>query len=205
MLDTLNDGFFKIRNSKVLGESKTVFTGRIVAAATFSDLIFADSTGESADEFLESGHRSYYIASTAGHSLYGASRGESGMYLSLPLLGLRNHVHVCSRIALEPKQILKLPNVSRMTILQSFNKLILQCDMGVLAYSLDLLAKTISASASSLASAMQLLEASMERVTPKDETVQFFRTGVVADRMLGECASLLLLLASGVRVLSSYF
>src|SRR4051812_5120013 len=74
-----------------------------------------------------------------------------------------------------------------MTVLQQFNKLILQCDLGVLSYSLELLAKVLSTTQeSSKSGILSMLEASMERVTPKEDSVQFYRTGVVADRTLGK-------------------
>jgi len=109
---------------------------------------------------FRSGNRSYYIAAV-GHTVHGAPRGQQ-----------------------EARLVLRTPNIQRISVLQQFNKLILQCDLGVLSYSLDLLGKAIAAPESASKRALALLEASMERVTPKDENVQFFRTGVIADRTL---------------------
>jgi hypothetical protein len=79
--------------------------------------------------------------------------------------------------------IIKIVNPVRISILQAFNKLIVQCDAGIRSYSLELLARVITHPASN---SMHTLEASMVQLTQEGDNVLFFRTGVIAERMLGE-------------------
>ncbi|KZS88061.1 hypothetical protein SISNIDRAFT_460111 [Sistotremastrum niveocremeum HHB9708] len=99
-------------------------------------------------------------------------------------IGTSGGVHVHARGTNEIRGALRLPFTSSISALQGFNKLILQCEQGVLSYSLDLLARVALQNASP-----SLLEASMENISQRDESVQFFRTGIVANRTIVVYAS----------------
>ena len=79
------------------------------------------------------------------------------------------------------KGAIRLHNPTRIAILQQYNKLVVHSDQGLMTYSLDLLARVWHQDSSG-----HMLEASMERITPREENILFFRTGFIAERMIGE-------------------
>jgi hypothetical protein len=80
-------------------------------------------------------------------------------------------------------KVLTLPYVTYMSALQGFNKLLIQHNGTLLAYSLDLVSRVGQGQAPA-----KSLDASLERLAKNDRNgaVSFFRVGVVAGRTLGE-------------------
>ncbi|EJD49605.1 hypothetical protein AURDEDRAFT_182754 [Auricularia subglabra TFB-10046 SS5] len=77
------------------------------------------------------------------------------------------------------RQVLGTPNIVSVAALEGYNKAILQADGSLYAYSLDLLVRVASGQAP-----RQALNASMEKISPKSGTVQFFRLGFAFEKAL---------------------
>lgn len=145
---------------KVQQEANMWFAPHVVSEGFFKDPRTLYTPGEftgkavTAAPFSSGGRNLLAVACTTG--VYAAVRGEAGF-----------------------RKVLNLGNVSSMVPLPNLNKMLVLCDSGLSAYSLDLFGR-----AGLGISSPQHVEATWEPIAGQDSTVLFFRAGKLGHRTM---------------------
>lgn len=180
----LNDGTFRSRTPNVPPTSRNPFAGRISSTTTFSVYRFsircAQLTRNLCDlqlwtiETISQYHQ--LLVYTPHHFHPEQVRlipGPTFKANSLP----STHFHFIQ----EYTKILTLPSISNIAALQDFNQLVVLHDGSLESYNLRILTSVVIGRHST-----ESFAGSVEKLTPKDTSVIFFRAGKVADRTLGK-------------------
>ncbi|KAH9949942.1 hypothetical protein B0H21DRAFT_725350 [Amylocystis lapponica] len=94
-------------------------------------------------------------------------------------VGCPSGMYLLQRGEAEFYKVLGVANPTSIVALQEFNKLLILADVGLVSYSLDLIARFVQGQASA-----QHLEATLERIAGQDSTVLFFRAGRIGSRTM---------------------